>query len=121
MSVSVEIQGLSAAVIRFVAMRTAMSGDALREAVAAGGLLVERDAKINAPVDTGLLRSTIDTVVEGGGNFAQATVEPHVFYDVFQEVGTKFMKGRFYMARAGLQNTERVISLIVAAIRGAFG
>lgn len=120
MSVSVEIQGLSAAIVKFVAARAALSGDGLREAVAMGGLIIERDAKINAPVATGLLRASIDEVVEGGGTFAQATIEPHTEYAGYQEVGTKYMKGRFYMARAALQNTERVISLIVAAIRGAF-
>lgn len=55
---------------------------------------VERKAKQEVPVDTGRLRSSITTDI---GNL-RARVAPHTDYAVFVHEGTRYMKGRPFMA-----------------------
>jgi HK97 gp10 family phage protein len=58
----------------------------------------EAVAKILCPVDTGLLRRSIHTVIEHGG--LRAVVGPSAFYSVFVEFGTRYMAARPYMRPA---------------------
>ena len=51
---------------------------------------IERDAKINAPVDTGFLMNSITTTIEGDGRSGsmRAEIGPTAYYGVFVELGT---------------------------------
>lgn len=53
----------------------------------------ERDAEINAPVDTGALRNSIGTTITGDGRHGSMTaiVGPTVNYAVYVELGTSRM------------------------------
>lgn len=71
-------------------------------------LLVEREAKILAPVDTGRLRSSIGTDIHP----LHATVEPHVNYAVFVHEGTRFISPRPFMGDAA-ETVDKLIPEIM--------
>lgn len=62
----------------------------IKQAIQTSALLVERDAKINAPVDTVTLRNSITHTLanEENGLVLSAKVGAQVFYGDFQEFGT---------------------------------
>lgn len=70
----------------------------------ATGHLVEGQAKINAPVDTGALRSSIGTDVErdgsGRGYAVSVEVGPTVNYGAHVELGTEHMAPEPYLGPA---------------------
>lgn len=68
--------------------------NASQQGLEAYAFMVERGAKISAPVDTGRMRASITTDI---GNM-RAVVAPHVDYAIFVHEGTKFMKGIPFMA-----------------------
>lgn len=61
----------------------------LRAAVLYVGLMVEREAKRRAPVDTGRLRASITTRIEPGTRGPVAVVGTNVDYAAAQEFGTR--------------------------------
>lgn len=63
-----------------------LSSEAIKEALTKSALLVEADAKINCPVDTGLLRSSIT----------------HNVYNDYAEVGTNFSYAPYVEHGTGL-------------------
>ena len=60
---------------------------------------IERDAKINAPVDTGALRSSISTATGNDvrGGRMTAVIGPTVSYGVYVELGTSRMAAQPYL------------------------
>ena len=60
----------------------------IKAAITTSALLVERDAKLNAPVDEGLLRNSISHRIIEGNEIYSAEVGTSVFYGPFQEYGT---------------------------------
>lgn len=67
-------------------------GEPIITAMHRATLLVERSAKINAPVDTGHLRASIasEVRVEGqGGSTVTGVVGSNVLYSGFMELGTR--------------------------------
>lgn len=68
--------------------------------VAKSALDIERDAKINAPVDTGTLESSIDSDING----LSAEIGPHTEYEEFVEHGTSKMHAQPYMLPAFEKN-----------------
>jgi len=52
-------------------------------------LIIQRDAKINAPVDTGRLRASITPEVKAFGNDVTGIVGSNVVYAPFMELGTR--------------------------------
>lgn len=65
---------------------------------------VERETKINAPVKTGLLRSSIHKVERK----LEGEVYAGVTYAVHQEYGTRYFKGRFFMTNAVKNLTQKI-------------
>lgn len=63
-----------------------LSSEAIKKALTKSALLVEADAKINCPVDTGLLRSSIT----------------HNVYDDYAEVGTNYSYAPYIEHGTGL-------------------
>jgi HK97 gp10 family phage protein len=76
-------------------------------------LEVERFGKLFAPVDTGALKNSITTDVEGDGRFGAitASVGPTVHYGKYVEYGTRYMAPQAYMGPA----LDRVGPSFVAA------
>jgi len=76
-------------------------------------LQIERDAKKNAPVDTGNLKGSIESEVriEGGGAGGleiAGFVGSNVKYAPFVELGTRFMEGQAFLRRAVQQNRRNI-------------
>lgn len=59
----------------------------VREVVATFGLLIETEAKLNAPVDTGRLRASIHLVLRSDGLGAE--VATNLSYAPYLELGTR--------------------------------
>ena len=75
----------------------------LNTAIKQSVISVERDTKINAPVDTGRLRTSVHHITRELEGEVLAGVE----YAIYQEYGTRYFKGRKFMTRAvrGLKST----------------
>ena len=73
-------------------------------------LKVERDAKIGAPVDTGVLRNSLHTTKM---KFLQYKVSDGVNYGVFLEFGTRFIAGRHFLQIAAKKNAKAIARAIV--------
>jgi HK97 gp10 family phage protein len=61
-------------------------------------LAVQNHARAVAPVDTGFLRSSIQTTVTGDGLTANVTA--HARYSIYQELGTSRMPPQPFMGPA---------------------
>lgn len=70
---------------------------ALSDLVRKTAFKIEAKAKALAPVDTGLLRNSIQTDVEGS---LKATVGTNIEYAGYQEFGTRHQKGKPFLTPA---------------------
>ena len=86
--------------------------NAMRDAT----LIVTRGGKINAPVDTGRLRSSITPEVRSAGEDMIGVVGSNVVYAPYQELGTKYMTGKFYLQRAFEDAKTRIYALFDKAL-----
>jgi HK97 gp10 family phage protein len=85
-------------------------------------LLVQRDARMNAPVDTGRLRASIVPEVVQHVEMVQGIIGSNVEYAPYQEFGTKRgLKGRRYLQRALEANVEKIKKIFDLALRRIFG
>jgi len=64
------------------------------------GVRVERAAKRLAPVDTGLLRSSISHDTSGNGDGMHTDIYSHVSYAIYQELGTRYQSGTPFLRPA---------------------
>ncbi len=89
---------------------------AQRDGLEAGARIVETHAKINAPVDTGFLRNSIqvDSVTP-----IEAIIAPHTDYAEHVEFGTSRMAAQPYM-RPALDEHENEIMQAVSDTVAAF-
>jgi len=83
--------------------------------VARFALKIERDAKRNAPVDTGRLRAEIHHILQG----LAAAVISSVDYSVAVHEGTSRMAGRPYLLNAFESNRKAFHDDLIVAINGA--
>lgn len=146
-----EIQGLFEAQQQFEQAARAMQGDAMLNAIRSSTLLVEADAKRNAPVDTGRLRASITPTVRVEGKVVQGVVGSNVVYAPFMELGTrphwppiaalevwarrhgtsafvvarsiavKGLKARKFLQNALIKNAAAIRAKIRAAVKSIFG
>ena len=79
---------------------------------------IERDAKIACPVDTGNLRSSIQTEVDETGNNVIATVGTATEYAAYVEYGTKRMAARPYLVPAFESNREWIMNSLLEDVMG---
>lgn len=104
----------------FVSVGSAV--DAILEpALVKAALRVERDAKKNAPVDTGRLRASITHRVVRSNSKASAEVGTNVSYAAAQEFGASYKSGRkmagvFYLTRAIESNRAAIMELLATEI-----
>jgi len=104
--------------------------NSVEEAILKGALRVERDAKINAPVDTGRLRASISSRLNNSNkNDIYAEVGTNVSYAKYMEgvetfekameteFGTSKKRARPFLFPAYTQNKEKIKKDIAAALK----
>lgn len=85
-----ELKGLREEQARMTQIVADLHGEPMLQGMRNATLLVTRDAKINAPVDTGRLRASITPEVRvSGPTTVQGIVGSNVMYAPFVELGTK--------------------------------
>ena len=70
---------------------------ALADLIKRTAFAIEAEAKTLAPVDTGLLRNSIQTNIEAP---TKATIGTNVEYAPYQEFGTRHQKGKAFLTPA---------------------
>jgi len=94
---------------------------AIEEGLQKGAFRVERDAKINAPVDTGRMRASITTrLIKEDGN-PVAEVGTNVSYAPLVEYGTSKKAARPFLFPAYNQNKDKIRKDIAAAVKKSLG
>ena len=96
-----------------------LHGAPVLEAFRDATLMVQRDAKIAAPVDTGRLRASITPEVTLEGPDVIGIVGSNVVYAPFQELGTKHIKPKRFLQGAFDKNEERIVKRIERGIEEA--
>lgn len=110
-SIKVELRGAQG-VISKLKLLVPRIRTATEQAVAQTALLIETDAKLNAPVDTGRLRSSIHTEI--APNKLSAMVLDGVTYGVFLEFGTRYIRARPFLFPAYEKNRGAFVALLKA-------
>ena len=87
---------------------------AIEKGLTGAALLVEGDAKLRTPVDTGNLRSSLNHTVEP----TEATVGTNVEYAPYVEFGTVRQAPQPYLRPALDENKAKINAIISTAIRG---
>ncbi len=102
-----------------------ISGEAkteIEQALVKGALRVERDAKINAPVDTGRLRSSIThRLIDAGSDNPVTEVGTSVSYAVPVEFGTTRQPAKPYLLPSYNQNKDKILKDLAAAFKKGCG
>lgn len=106
---------------RLKKIKKTVSND-IEQALVNSALIVERDAKINAPVDTGLMRSTI---THNLGN--EDTNNPYVDiispteYSKYVEFGTSKQPAQPFLFPAYNNNKQKILKEIAKAMKKGVG
>src|SRR3990167_4093527 len=85
MAYTIHVEGLEELKQKLSANVTEAS---VKEFLAKSAMEVEKNAKLNSPVDTGRLRASINNKVEIGTGRARAIIGTNVTYAPYQEFGT---------------------------------
>lgn len=89
-------------------------------ALGPGMAVLVSDARREAPVDTGRLRSSIGSeIVMGSGSEIIGKVGSKVEYASYQEYGTRYQKGKPYLRPAVEKNRNRLVKLFEDGIARA--
>lgn len=115
--VRAEVKGLKETQAKLEQVTKDLEGPPMVQAMRTATLMVQRDAKIYAPVDTGRLRASITPRVATMGEVIEGTVGSNVSYSRYQETGTRYMKGKRYLQRAFDRNKERIYRLFEQATK----
>lgn len=86
---SIEIKGLEETQREMARMVEQLHGKPMLEGMRDATLLVQRDSRKYAPVDTGRLRASIVPEVRAHGDEVVGVVGSNVVYAPYQELGTK--------------------------------
>jgi len=89
--------------------------------VRAAGLMVERDAKVACPVDTGYLRSSISSRMSGNATTARAEVSAAANYAIWVEHGTSRMAPQPFLLPAFERNKQPFIEALRQMVDGTLG
>ena len=87
---------------------------ATEKALTTSALLVEGDAKLRAPVDTGNLRSSLNHKVETD----RATIGTNVEYAPFVEFSTSRTPAQPFLEPALRENKDKIIKIFKSEIGG---
>lgn len=113
-----EIKGLKEAQAAMVNVVRELHGSTILEAMRTATLIVQRAAKINAPVDTGRLRASITPEVRRTGLQVLGVVGTNVVYGAkVEQPGRVRRSGRRpYLRPALTENKEKIIRLLDSAV-----
>jgi HK97 gp10 family phage protein len=116
---TVEVKGLRELQRKFERITRELSKNPVMQAIAKATLLVQRDAKKNAPVDTGRLRASIMPDIVTRDTIVQGLVGSNVEYAPYQEFGTRRgVPAVRYLQRALNDNARRIAQLLRTTIAG---
>ena len=88
-----------------------------QEALGPGLALLESDAKELAPVDQGILQSSIGSqIVRGTGSEIIGKTGSAVEYASYQEYGTRYQSGKPYLRPSLEKNADRVVKIFEEGI-----
>jgi len=110
--IKAEIRGLRELAAKSDQIVRDLHGPPMLQAMRDATLIVTRQARINAPVDTGRLRASITPEVLTRGRDLVGIVGSNVEYAPYQEFGTVYMPGRFYLTRALQDNADKIYRLL---------
>lgn len=85
---------------------------ALDKAIQRSIFTIERDSKINTPVDTGRLRASHQTLF----SLLRGEVATNTEYDVFVHYGTRYMKAQPYLLGAVEKNDQVIQQFFTDAV-----
>lgn len=94
----------------------------IEQALVNSALIVERDAKIKAPVDTGLMRSTIThSLGNEGTNNPYAEVISPTEYSKYVEFGTSKQAAQPFLYPALVENKSKILKELAKAFKKGVG
>lgn len=94
----------------------------IEQALINSALFVERDAKLNAPVDTGRLRQSISHESENfGSNNPSVTVGTNVEYAKIQEFGSSKQPAQPFLFPAYNGNKQKILKELAKAFKKGVG
>ena len=108
---SIEIQGAEELLIKFSKMK---DDAAIQKGMQQACALVEASAKEKAPADTGALRRSIASRIEGGGAAIQGIIYAPLEYAPYVEYGTDKMAAKPYIASAKIKVQREIENGYVA-------
>ena len=115
--VEIAVKGLRKTQAKLEQVVADINGGPMLRGMRDAALLVTNSAKKNSPVDTGRLRASITPSVKTMPNGGiMGIVGSNVRYAPYQEFGTRFMQGRFYLRRAVEQNQDKITQILGHAI-----
>jgi len=95
---------------------------AIEEALVTSALIVERDAKINAPVDTGRLRASLSHTTEDfGSDNPSVTIGTNTVYAAAQEFGTSKFPAQPFLFPAFNNNKQKILKELAKAFKKGAG
>ncbi len=115
------IEGEEKVIARLKVISVTAKND-IEQALINSALIVERDAKIKVPVDTGRLRSSLSHETENfGTDNPTVTVGTNVEYGPYVEFGTSRQSAKPYLYPALIENKAKILKEIAAAFRKGCG
>lgn len=98
---SFEVRGLREVQRKMIQVVSDLTGPRMIRGMRDVTLKIQRDAMINAPVDTGRLRASITPSVKGNGREVMGVVGSNVKYAPYMELGTGMHSERAMMGAGG--------------------
>lgn len=115
--IDIEVKGLIELQRKAEQMVSDLHGAPILDAMRDSVLVIQRDARINAPVDTGRLRASITPEITTNTQDVIGIVGSNVIYAPYQEFGTRRgLKGRRYLQRAFESNQTAIIARFDRAV-----
>ena len=87
--IEMDVKGMKEVQAKMTQVARDMTGHPMKGGMSKATLLVQRDARKNAPVDRGPLRASITPEVVVQSNVVQGVVGSNVKYAPYQELGTR--------------------------------
>lgn len=113
-----KIHGMDDLKRKLVALETGMQARVLKNALTAGALPIQNEAKILAPYETGTLRRSIHTeIVMHGADRIVAEIGTDVDYAPHQEFGTRKMAAHPFLRPAFDTKLPEAKAEIVGAVK----